>query len=101
MLFGLCEVVGEDMLYVSSSGQISTRQDVLDAFAQGSMRIDRMDTKAPHIRLYGDIGIVIYEADASMLFGSARVEGATRSTTVYCERDGNWQMISQHQSRIE
>jgi len=29
------------------------------------------------------------------------VEGMTRSTTVYAFRNGGWQMVSQHQSRIE
>ncbi|MCB1744824.1 MAG: nuclear transport factor 2 family protein [Gammaproteobacteria bacterium] len=97
----LREVVDEDMIYISSTGSMSTRGDVLEAFARGRMRIDRMEAGPPDIRLYGEVGIVIYDADVIMIHGDTRVEGATRSTTIYYERDGRWQMVSQHQSRIE
>lgn len=52
-------------------------------------------------RLYGNIGILIYNADAKMVDGETTVEGMTKSTTVYAYRDGGWQLVSQHQSRIE
>jgi hypothetical protein len=36
-----------------------------------------------------------------MMNGDDIVEGVTRSTTVYEMRDGDWLMISQHQSPFE
>lgn len=100
-LEGLKTVVGEDMVFVSSLGQISSRGDVFAGFNAGTMRIVRMDASDISVRVYGDIGILIYKADAKMVHGETAVEGMTRSTTVYAFRDGGWQMISQHQSLIE
>lgn len=94
-------VVGEDMVFVSSFGGTSTRADVIASFNAGTMQILRMDASDISTRIYGDIGILIYKADAKMRDGDKVLEGMTRSTTVYAFRNGGWEMISQHQSRIE
>jgi len=94
-------VVGEDMVFVSSFGGTSSRADVVAGFIAGTMQILRMDASDISTRIYGDIGILIYKADAKMRDGETTVEGMTRSTTVYAFRNGGWQMVSQHQSRIE
>lgn len=94
-------IVGEDMVFVSSFGVTSTRADVIAKFNADALQIMRMDASDISIRIYGDLGILIYKADAKTRDGETVVEGMTRSTTVYAFRDGGWQMISQHQSRIE
>jgi ketosteroid isomerase-like protein len=97
----LSEVVGEDLIFVSAFGKIQTRPEVFAAFASGALKIERMDSSDIATRIYGDIGILIYMADTKTIDGEVIVEGMTRSTTVYARRDGGWQLISQHQSRIE
>jgi ketosteroid isomerase-like protein len=100
-LEALAKVVGEDMIYVSSFGKVHTRADVIAAFQSGSMKIERMESYDISTRIYGGIGILIYQADTKMINGGDTVEGVTRSTTVYEMRGGNWLMISQHQSAVE
>ncbi len=97
----LSTVVGEDLVFVSSSGKTQTRPDVFTAFQSGTLKIERMVSSDISTRIYGDIGILIYKADAKLIDGDTSVEGMTRSTTVYALRDGGWQLISQHQSRTE
>lgn len=97
----LATVVGEDLRFVSAYGKIQTRPDVFSAFESGTLRIERMDSSDIETRLYGDVGILIYKADTKTIDGATVIEGMTRSTTVYVHRDSGWQMVSQHQSRIE
>jgi len=100
-LDALAKVVGEDMIYVSSFGKAHTRADVFAAFRSGAMKIERMESYDISTRIYGSIGILIYQADTKMMNGNDIVEGVTRSTTVYEMRNGDWQMVSQHQSSVE
>ena len=100
-LDALRRVVGEDMIYVSATGQARTRAEVFEAFSSGALKMLRMEASEVKTRLYGDIGILIYKADAKFVDGSVTVEGQTRSTTIYARRNGCWEMISQHQSKIE
>ena len=97
----LAKVVGEDMIYVSSFGKAHTHADVFAAFQSGTMKIERMESYDISTRIYGSIGILIYQADTKMMNGDDIVEGITRSTTVYEMRNGDWLMISQHQSSVE
>lgn len=97
----LSQVVGEDMIYISPFGRSQTRADVIANIQAGALNIERMDSYDISTRIYGDIGILIYRADAKMRNGDDIVEGVTRSTTIYEMRPGGWQMISQHQSTAE
>ena len=97
----LAEVVSEELTYVSSTGTLMTRPEVFAAFEAGTMQIQRMECDAVSTRLYGDTGIVLYEADTRMRNGDQVIEGMTRSTTVYVRERGNWRMVAQHQSRLE
>jgi ketosteroid isomerase-like protein len=97
----LSKVVAEDMIYVSSHGAIQTRPEVFAAFQSGALKVARMVSSNISTRIYGDTGILIYQADAKMVDGVVTVEGATRSTTIYVKYPDGWKMVSQHQSRIE
>jgi len=100
-LVALAKVVGEDMIYISSFGKSHTRADVFAAFQSGGMKIERMESYDISTRIYGGIGILIYQADTKMMNGDDIVEGVTRSTTVYEMRNDDWLMISQYQSAVE
>jgi len=85
--------MGADMIYVSSFGKAHTRADVFAAFQSGAMKIERMGSYDISTRIYGSIGILIYQADTKMINGDGIVEGVTGSTTVYGMRNGDWLMI--------
>lgn len=97
----LSTVVGEDLIFVSSNGKIKTRSEVFAGYQSGTLRIERMDSSNISTRIYGEIGILIYKADAKMTDGGTNLEGMTRSTSVYARREDSWQLISQHVSPIE
>ncbi len=97
----LAKVVGEDMIFISATGASRMRPEVVAALQSGAMKIERMESSDVSTRIYGDVGILIYRSDTKMTDGGVTSEGVTRSTTVYVRRDGGWQMVSQHQSRVE
>jgi ketosteroid isomerase-like protein len=94
----LATVVGEDLTFVSSTGQTLKRPEVFAAMKAGTMKIERMDDFDIDTRIYGDIGVLIYCADTKAIHGNDILEGTTRSTTIYAKRGEGWQLVSQHQS---
>ena len=96
----LSQVVGEDLIFVSPTGATQTRPEVFAAAKAGRLRIERMDSSDISTRFYGDVGMLMYQADGKMRDGDTVIEGMTRSTTVYVWRDVRWQLVSQHQSRM-
>ena len=86
---------------MSATGAVQTRADVFEAIGRGELVIERMESSNLDARIYGDIGILIYAANTRMRQAGRIGDGMTRSTTVYALRDGNWMMISQHQSHLD
>ena len=97
----LGKVVAEDMIFVSAKGITRTRPDVITSFKAGTMKIERMHSFDISTRIYGNTGILMYQADTKSRDGDLTIEGVTRSTTVYINGDGGWRMVSQHQSFLE
>ena len=97
----LSTVVGEDLVFVSSHGKTKTRSEVFAGYQSGTLKIERMDSSNISTRIYGEIGILIYKADAKMMDGDTSIEGMTLSTSVYTRREGGWQLVSQHVSPIK
>ncbi|MEM7406389.1 MAG: nuclear transport factor 2 family protein [Pseudomonadota bacterium] len=96
----LAQVVGEDMTFIGPDGGQISRADVVAAIHAGTLITERMDCFDISTRLYGDIGVLLYSAHARTSDGVVTFEGRVRCTTVYYWRDGGWQMVSQHQSRM-
>ena len=96
----LAQVVAQDMRFTGPDGVTITRADVVTAIHAGKLLIEKMDCYDIDLRLYGELGILWYSADARTSDGETVFEGKVRCTTVYAWRDGTWQMITQHQSRI-
>lgn len=97
----LAKVVAEDMVFVGANGATMTRPEVVASLDAATMAIERMETLDTSIRLYGDIGILIYTADGRSRHGDSVTEAITRNTTIYARRGGRWMMVSQHQSVLE
>jgi ketosteroid isomerase-like protein len=96
----LAGVVGADLRFIGPDGQQITRADVVTAIHAGKLHIDRMDCYDMEIQIVGDIGVLLYSADACTSDGSTTFSGKVRCTTVYAWRTDGWQMINQHQSRL-
>ena len=74
--------------------------EVVAAIHAGKLIIEKMDCYDIDLRLYGEFGVLWYSADARTSDGETTFEGKVRCTTVYAWRDGSWEMITQHQSRL-
>lgn len=96
----LARVVGEDMTFIGPDGGQISRADVVTAVHAGRLTIEKMDCFDISTRLYGDVGVLLYSADARTSDGVTMFEGRVRCTTVYHWRDDGWRMVAQHQSRM-
>lgn len=96
----LARVVAEEMQFIGPDGAQRTRADVVASMNAGTLRIEAMDCFDISTRIYGNVGVLLYSANARSSDGVTVFEGQVRCTTVYVWRDRGWQMVSQHQSRL-
>ncbi len=99
-LEALAKVVGEDLVFVNAGGKVMRRPEIFAAFQAGTMKVERIDADNIETRFYGETAILSYRAQTTVRDGESLIDGLTQNTCVFVNRDGRWQMVSQHQCAI-
>ena len=98
----LKRVLTEDFTLTLSSGQVSTRANEIDELRSGNVHYDVFENYDMKARLYGD--------DTAIVLGKTRVKGMSEGkpfdrvvqfTDTLIKRDGRWQLVAGHVSRLE
>ena len=100
-LESLDRYVSDDLIYTSPQGRTQTKQEVFEGFRSGTAKVERMDPHGTEVRLYRNAAVVTYAATTKMRDGNNQTTGSIRSTATYIKETSGWQLVSQHQSRVE
>ncbi len=99
------QVIAPEYLFVTATGAIRPRDEVLRYYAakEVAWRVYRMDSI--RVRLFGGAAVItaLGVREGGWVAGpraGTDLSGRYRSTRVYVGRDGRWQLVSTHESRI-
>ncbi|HEY8019963.1 MAG TPA: nuclear transport factor 2 family protein [Thermoanaerobaculia bacterium] len=96
----LKNVLGEDLTYTHSTGEVQDRQHFLDALSAGTLRYESMSPSEVRVRLYGSTGVVTGRLDMKVVLDGGERSLAVRYTAVYVRRDLRWQLVAWQSSSI-
>jgi hypothetical protein len=90
----------DELVYVHSSSTRQSKDELVRDIATGKAVYRRIDVKEQQPRVYGQTGVI--EGIASFTTGTESHETTftLRYTDVYVQRDGRWQMVAWHCTRI-
>ena len=97
----LDKIVGDDLTFVSAIGKVMRKPEIFQAFKAGTMAVKRIDSSDIEIRLYGEAALLSYRALTVVQDGDQTIDGVTQNSCLFVHRDGRWQMVNQHQCKIE
>jgi len=95
-------VLTDDFTLTLSNGEVSTRADEISELRNGKVHYDVFENYDMKARLYGD--------NVAVVLGKTSVKGTTEGkpfdrivqfTDTLIKRDGRWQLVAGHVSRIE
>ncbi len=89
-----------DYLFVNPAGQRLTRDDRVQTFRSGNMKLESYARDQESIRLYGTTAVVFFRSTVAGARGGTDISSQRRVTMVVVKRDGRWQPVSQQSSRI-
>jgi len=96
----LKNVLGEDLTYTHSTGEVQDRQQFLNALSAGTLRYESMSPSEVRVRLYGATGVVTGRLDMKVVLEGSERALAVRYTAVYVRRDLRWQLVAWQSSSI-
>jgi pimeloyl-ACP methyl ester carboxylesterase len=96
----LKNVLGEDLSYTHSNGEVQDRSHFLDALSAGTLRYEAMAPSDVLVRIYGPTGVVTGRVDMKASFDGRENTIAARYTAVYVRRDLRWQLVAWQSSPL-
>ncbi len=97
----LDQIVGDDLVYISPTGQVQTKAEVVADRKSGALKVSAIEAEDVQVRVYGETAVVTYRTiNKGFLDNGKDFSGQIRATSVYVKRDGRWQLVSQQMTRI-
>ena len=93
-------VLGDDLVYTHSSARLDTKQSLIGNMKTGSTvytSVEPSDVKAQDL---GDTVVLTGVARIKVVSGGNPLDFGVRFTDVYTRRDGRWQMVVWHSTKL-
>jgi ketosteroid isomerase-like protein len=83
-----------------TSGRMTTKAEELTINQSDARRVESWDPTDVNIRIYGDVGLVIGLAEVTDVLKGERRHIRFRYTHVWVKRNGDWQLVHRHTTRV-
>ena len=96
----LSRLEAEEFEFTGPTGQIWTKASQLETIKAGDLEIDSFEVSELKARVYGDTAVVRLRIFWNGRFRGADLGGPQRVTDVWVKRDGRWQCVASHATRL-
>lgn len=96
-------VEGEEFIFTDAGGGLTTRKQDLEGLKQPAnpdVKLVAYDVDEMRVMLYDKTAVVTGRVTTKRIVKSASVTGQSRFTDVFVWRQGRWQLVAGHSSRI-
>lgn len=93
-------IIADGYVGTTAAGQVQRKAEYLADFGTGDRRVFTLTTEDLDIRVYGHVAVLTHGGHAQGALRGQPVDGAFRWTHVFVERDGRWQAVANHVTKI-
>jgi ketosteroid isomerase-like protein len=95
-------IVATDYKIIGPDGSLQTRDQSLGDIRSGAYKITEWTTgKDLEVRVFGDAAVVTGSNTEKSTYNGEDTSGHYRWTDVFVKRDGRWQAVATHVSKLE
>ncbi len=93
-------IEADDIIFTAFDGSLSTKaQDIADV-TSGALKAESASVDDMKVRIYGDTAVVTGRVTTKGQYKGKDISGQFRFTDVFVKRNGKWQAVASHGSRI-
>ncbi len=93
-------ILGDDFSAVGTSGAVRNKAQWLADNKSGAMKVESQSFADVNVRAYGDAAVITGVATQKGQDKGKDISGQVRFTRVYVKRNGQWQIVAAHNSRL-
>ena len=83
-----------------NGGRVTTKADELAMDQPGARKVESWNPTDVNIQIYGNVGLVIGLAEVTDVLKGERRHIRVRYTHVWVKRNGSWQLVHRHTTRV-
>ena len=99
-LEGIGRIVADEWIIIDPNGDIVDRARFFEVIKSGALTHDMMESEDLRVRVYGDSAVVITVTRTKGKFMGQEFSTQERATDVFVKRDGRWQCVLTHLTRL-
>lgn len=96
----ISRIQADDFEFTGPAGELWTKTRSLDFIKAGNLQITSFELSDFRVRLYDDMAVVNFRVVWFGNSGGMDISGPQRMTDVWAKRDGRWQCVASHTTRI-
>jgi ketosteroid isomerase-like protein len=99
-LEGIGRLVADDWIIIDPNGEIVDRARFFNVIKSGALTHHMMESEDFRVRVYGDSAVVTGVTSTKGKFMGQEFSTQERATDVFVKRDGRWQCVLTHLTRL-
>jgi len=97
---GIGRLVADDWIIIDPNGEIVDRTRFFEVIKSGALIHEMMESDDFRVRIYGDTAVVTAVTRTKGKFMGQEFSTQERATDVFMKRDGQWQCVLTHLTRL-
>ena len=93
-------VYADDYVVIAANGRVRSKAQVVADYKSGVLKVESLKDDELKVRVYGDTAILTGRSTQKIKDNGQEISGQTLFTRVYVKRNGQWQFVTQHISRV-
>jgi ketosteroid isomerase-like protein len=100
-LGALDAIMANDFVSTSPTGEVQTKEGLMAELKNGKLKFESMHVDELKVRTYGDTAIAFGMDTSKAAYDGKDISGQFRWTDVFVKRNGRWQAVASHLSRVD
>jgi uncharacterized protein (TIGR02246 family) len=96
----MARIYADDYKLVTAEGALRVKKDQIDEVRSGQLQFKPVEILERSVRSYGGAAIVLSRERSTIMRNGQDIGGDLRVNRVYINRDGRWQLVLTHATRI-
>lgn len=96
----LDRVLADEYTFIDGEGRLLTKPHIVESFRSGDHHIFSYKMSEETVRVYGTAAVMTYRYVSKENYKGQDERGDYRITRVFAKKDGRWQIVAGHETRI-
>ena len=92
--------LADTYVFTGTYGDVEDRAQSINDLKSGDLKLRSASLDDTKVQVYGDTAIVTYSSNDKGTYKGKDISGKTRWTDVFVKRNGKWQLVATHGSRV-